>query len=85
MAASSAASEASVRAFGRVGEHQVEIDQRSTLPEVRLRFEAPDLISSSDLAAHLRATFQIRIEVEKVPDHTLPTFEFKARRWKILT
>jgi phenylacetate-CoA ligase len=79
-----AAVDAAVRAFGGIREYQVEIDRRQTLPEVRLRFEAPDPIQAADLAAHLRATFQIRIDVEKVAANTLPTFEFKARRWKIV-
>jgi len=29
----------------------------------------------------LRDTFQLRMEVEVVPQGTLPRFEFKARRW----
>ncbi len=79
--------DAAIRSHGGVREYQVEIDKRVTLPEVRLRFEAIDETRDPtlDLAAHLRATFQIRIEVEKVPPGTLPTFEFKARRWKILS
>ena len=80
-----AAVDAAVRAFGGVREYQVEIDKRPTLPEVRLRFEAPDAIAAADLAAHLRSAFQIRIAVEKAPAGSLPTFEFKARRWKILS
>ena len=65
---------------------QVEIDQRSTLPEVRVRFEAIDEagLASADLAKHLRVAFQMRIEVETVANGVLPVFEFKARRWKIL-
>ena len=82
-----AAVDAAIRAFGRVHEYQVEIDQRRTLPEVRIRFQPTDAVNDlrADLAAHLRATFQIRIDVEQVAPGTLPVFEFKARRWKILT
>ncbi|MES2696397.1 MAG: AMP-binding protein, partial [Verrucomicrobiota bacterium] len=76
--------DAAVRAFGDVREYQVEIDKRQTLPEVRLRFEA-DTTPAPDLAAHLRATLQIRITVEKMSAGTLPLQEFKARRWKILS
>ena len=81
-----AAVDAAIQALGGVREYQVEIDNRPTLPEVRIRFEATDEARdpTSELAAHLRATFQIRIEVERVAGGALPVFEFKARRWKIL-
>jgi phenylacetate-CoA ligase len=81
-----AAIDAAIRALGGVREYQVEIDQRSTLPEVRIRFEAIDeaAFEADTLARHLRATFQMRMEVEKVASGVLPVFEFKARRWKIL-
>src|SRR5262249_54967134 len=81
-----AAIDAAIRAAGTVREYQVEIDKRPTLPEVRIRFESTDEKQdpTPELARHLRATFQIRIEVEKVPAGVLPVFEFKARRWKIL-
>jgi phenylacetate-CoA ligase len=81
-----AAMDAAIRAFGGVREYQVEIDQRQTLPEIRVRFESADEARdpTADLAKHLRATFQIRIDVERVPTGVLPVFEFKARRWKIL-
>ncbi len=79
-----AAVDAAIRSFGDVREYQVEIDKRHTLPEVRIRFES-DAARDAEFAAHLRSTFQIRIEVEKVTAGTLPVFEFKAKRWKILT
>ncbi len=80
------AMDAAVRALAGVREYQVEIDQRGTLAEIRVRFETDpgtaDL--TAELSARLRAAFQIRIEVERVATGTLPIFEFKARRWKIL-
>ncbi|MDO8543407.1 MAG: AMP-binding protein [Opitutaceae bacterium] len=77
--------EAVVRGVSGVREYQVEIDKRRTLPEVTVRFEAVDHRDPShELAKQLRATFQMRIEVEKVSPGTLPVFEMKARRWKIL-
>ncbi len=80
------AMDAAVRALAEVREYQVEIDQRGTLAEIRVRFEtdAGTADLTTELAARLRAAFQIRIEVERVPPGTLPVFEFKARRWKIL-
>lgn len=77
--------DAAVRAFGDIREYQVEIDRRSTLPEVRVRFEAADTLTAPALATHLRTALQIRIDVEKTPPGTLPLQEFKARRWKILS
>ncbi|MDP3069112.1 MAG: hypothetical protein Q8N18_02435 [Opitutaceae bacterium] len=81
-----AAVDAALATFGRVHEYQVEIDRRSTLPEVRLRYEPLDEKSdpTAELAAHLRAAFQLRIAVERVPAGTLPVSEFKSRRWKIV-
>ena len=79
--------DAAIRSVAGVREYQVEIDKRGTLPEVSIRFEAIDDARdpTGELALHLRATFQIRIEVEKVAGGVLPVFEFKARRWKILS
>jgi phenylacetate-CoA ligase len=78
--------EAVIRSVNGVREYQVEVDKRHTLPEVTVRFEASDESRdpTAELATHLRATFQMRFEVQKVADGTLPVFEMKARRWKIL-
>lgn len=78
--------DAAVRAVSGVREYQVEIDKRGTLPEIKLRFEAAtDRDPTNDLVKQLRTAFQLRIDVEKLPAGTLPVFEFKARRWKILS
>jgi phenylacetate-CoA ligase len=80
------AMEAAIRAVSGVREYQVEIDKRGTLPEVKVRFDTrEDRDLTGDLAKHLRATFQMRIVVEKVAPGVLPTFEMKSRRWKIVT
>lgn len=81
-----AAMDAAVRAVAGVREYQVEIDKRGTMPEVRVRFESVDDARdpSGELGRHLCASFQMRIEVEKVAAGTLPVFEMKARRWRIL-
>ena len=69
-----------------VREYQVEIDKRGTLPQIKVQFEAAgDGDPTNELAKHLRATFQMRIEVEKVANGALPVFELKARRWRILS
>lgn len=79
--------DAAIRSVPGVGEYQVEIDKRRTLPEVTVRFEATaaDGDPAGELANRLRATFQMRMEVQQVAGGTLPVFEMKARRWKILT
>jgi phenylacetate-CoA ligase len=81
-----AAIDAVIRGISGIGEYQVEIDKRPTLPEVKIRFETTNESDdpTAELSKHLRATFQIRIEVEKVSSGVLPVFEFKAKRWKIL-
>jgi phenylacetate-CoA ligase len=82
-----AAVDAALRAVGGVREYQVEIDKRQTLPEVRIRFEPENAGDDpcDALRKHLRASFAVRIEVEKVAAGTLPVFEFKAKRWRILS
>jgi phenylacetate-CoA ligase len=78
--------EAVVRSVSGVREYQVEIDKRRTLPEVIIRFEAIDRTEpAAELGKQLRATFQMRFDVQKVASGTLPVFEMKARRWKIIT
>ena len=81
------AMDAAIRAVGGVGEYQVEIDRRPTLPEITVRFEAVEegVDPTPDLVRQLAAAFQMRIEVEKVTGGSLPRFELKSRRWKILT
>lgn len=80
------AMDAAVRSITGIREYEVEVDKRPTLADVRVRFEAIDGIDpTADLAKHLRTAFQMRIEVEKVATGTLPIFEMKARRWKIIT
>lgn len=78
--------DAAIRTVAGVREYQVEIDQRSSLPQITIRFE-PENGSDpgAELAKHLRATFQLRMHVEQVAPGILPVFEFKARRWTILT
>ncbi|MSU22591.1 MAG: phenylacetate--CoA ligase family protein [Opitutus sp.] len=82
-----AAVDAVVCAMGGLREYQVEIDRRAALPEVRIRFEPLDgtLDPSDEFSRRLRSAFQVRIEVECVSAGTLPTHEFKARRWKIVS
>lgn len=79
--------DAAVRALTSVREYQVEIDQRAALPQITVRFESVEGRQGVDaqLSKHLRATFQMRMDVQEVPAGVLPTFEMKARRWKILT
>jgi phenylacetate-CoA ligase len=78
--------DAAVRTVPGVGEYQVEIDRRPTLPQIKVRFEAtPEARDpAAVLERHLAAAFQMRIEVEQVTGGTLPRSEFKSRRWRVL-
>lgn len=75
--------DAIVRSFPEIGEYQVEIDQRPSLPELSLKIEATEE-TAADLAHKLRSTFSLRIPVSVASPGSLPTFEVKAKRWNIL-
>ena len=81
-----AAVDAVVRSIEGIGEYQVQIDQRVTLPEITVHFDASADTGdpTADLTKQLREAFQMRINVKKVPKGTLPVFEMKARRWQVL-
>lgn len=72
--------EAVVRDCGGIGEYQVQVDQRTALPELTIRVEAGD-DEAQRLATSLRQAFGLRIPVEPVSKGTLPVFEVKAKRW----
>lgn len=75
--------DAIVREFPEIGEYQVEIDQRASLNELRLRIEATAETATA-LEQMLRATFSLRLPVTALPPRSLPTFEVKSKRWHIL-
>jgi phenylacetate-CoA ligase len=79
--------DAVVHAVSGIRDYVAEIDRRSALAEVTVRFEPtePHHDPSAELATRLRDAFQVRFNVEKVPAGVLPVFEMKARRWKILS
>jgi phenylacetate-CoA ligase len=76
--------DAVVRSVDGIGEYRVEVDQRRSLPELRLKAEASES-QSAELQQKLRATFSLRIPIELAPRGSLPTFEVKANRWNIIT
>ena len=77
--------EAVVRTVDGIGEYRVEVDERGALPEVSLTIEVleGDLVES-ELEAHLRAVFSMRIPVRAVGSGELPSHEVKAKRWKVI-
>lgn len=75
--------DAVVRGCDGIGEYEVEVDQRVSLPEVRLRVEGAEG-AARELEARLRTAFGMRIPVEAAVAGTLPVFEVKAKRWKVL-
>ena len=77
--------EAVVRSCEGIGEYEVEVDQRGALPEICLRIENLGAATAQeDLEKRLRAVFSMRIPVEAVESGTLPVFEVKAKRWKVI-
>ena len=75
--------DAVVRSIDGIGEYRVEVDQRTSLPELRLQVEAAEAVAAS-LAQALRSTFSLRLPVQAVTPGTLPVFEVKAKRWHVL-
>ena len=77
--------EAVVRSLDEVGEYRVEVDQRGELPEISLLIESfGGGAVAGELAARLRSVFSMRIPVRAVESGTLPVFEVKAKRWKVI-
>lgn len=75
--------DAIVRSLNGIGEYQVEVDQRQSLPELRIKIEATEEMAH-ELQHELRSIFSLRIPVSVAPPGSLPTFEVKAKRWTIL-
>lgn len=77
--------DAILRRFPEVVEYQVREVRVGALLDLKIIVEVSPLLRDSTLAERvavaLRDTFQLRMDVEVVPQGTLPRFEFKARRW----
>jgi phenylacetate-CoA ligase len=77
--------EAVVRSVDGIGEFKVEVDERGALPEIRLVIEnSTGRSAEKELESRLRSVFSMRIPVRAVEPGTLPVFEVKAKRWKII-
>ena len=78
--------EAVVRSVSGIGEYRVEVDQRKTMAEVSIKFESSNGLDdpSEELREKLRHAFQLRFNLSRLAPGTLPVFEMKARRWRIL-
>ena len=72
--------EAVVRGCGGIGEYRVEVDERGSLPELRMTVEG-DAAAAAGLERELRSVFSLRIPVGSVEAGCLPVFEVKANRW----
>ena len=77
--------EAVVRSVDGIGEYRVEVDERGELPEIALVIESSggELVAG-ELADRMRSVFSMRIPVRAVESGTLPVFEVKAKRWKVI-
>ena len=77
--------EAVVRSVDGIGEFEVEVDERGALPEIRLVIEnSTGRSAEKELESRLRSVFSMRIPVRAVEPGTLPVFEVKAKRWKVI-
>jgi phenylacetate-CoA ligase len=74
-----------LRRFPEITEYQVRETRSGPLLDLKLIVETRpghrDPAFPERISAALRDAFQLRIEVQAVPEGTLPRFEFKARRW----
>ena len=73
--------EAAVRQVPGIDEYRVIIGRRGQLLEIDLQIESADESTVARLERALTTAFSLRIPVTRVPTHTLPRFELKARRW----
>lgn len=77
--------DAVLRKFPEVVEYQVREARSGALLDLKVIVEVPLTLRDSSvgdrIALALRDNFQLRMDVEIVPQGTLPRFEFKARRW----
>ena len=77
--------DAVLRKFHEVVEYQVREVRSGAMLDLKVVAEIPATLRDSTvgdrIALALRDTFQLRMDVEVVPQGTLPRFEFKARRW----
>ncbi len=77
--------DAVLRKFPEIVEYQVREVRTGVLLDLKVIVEVPltlrDPSVEDRVALALRDTFQLRMDVEVVPQGTLPRFEFKARRW----
>ncbi|HLJ97128.1 MAG TPA: AMP-binding protein [Gemmataceae bacterium] len=76
--------EAVIRRFEDVAEYRVEVDQKESLPVLRIAVEPLPSASANGLAERIsraiRDELLFRAEVTAVPAGSLPRFEMKARR-----
>lgn len=75
--------ESVVRSVESVGEYRVTVDRTGDLAEVTLEAEA-EAAACNELAERLHAALSLRIAVTPVPAGSLPRYELKARRWRLL-
>jgi phenylacetate-CoA ligase len=83
-----AAVESILREEGSISEFQVEIFERRSLWEMRAQIEVDGTSKAEEVKARVEKTLSVRLglraEVALVPVGSLPRFELKARRFRIL-
>lgn len=76
--------DAVVRKVPGILEYRVEVDRRKSLIELTIVAESATLDAATNLENALAHAFALRIPIRRVPEGTLPRFEFKAKRWQTL-
>ena len=74
--------EAVVQGVPSVIEYRARVTTSGEMTELAIDIESDDATAARRLENALGEAFALRIPVTRVPDGSLPRFEFKARRWQ---
>jgi phenylacetate-CoA ligase len=73
-----------IRRFAEVVEYRITVDRRPALAEMRIEIEAADASLPSRIGDAIRDDLMFRADVVQVAPGTLPRFEMKARRVRLM-
>jgi phenylacetate-CoA ligase len=76
--------DAVVRRIPEIVEYRVEVRSSGTLVEAAVDVECRDDSATAALTRALASAFSLRIPVRRVAEGTLPRFDMKAKRWKLV-
>lgn len=76
--------DAVVRTIPEISEYRVEVRSSGALVEAAVDVECRDDSATTALTRALASAFSLRIPVRRVAEGTLPRFDMKAKRWKLV-